>query len=317
MRNPQSDPMKEVQLERERLELEQLRNPPVKPPSPYSELGKLKADFDAGLMSEKAYNDAGERANTPKGPLVQNNIGGEPGDGELRKSLDKAEGDLWSGYKKAASVSGSNAQDFAVLDELMNIAPQGPLTGRLAEAFPGFSSAGDAFQSIVKRIAPTMRAEGSGSTSDIEYDGMLRSLPALRNAPDGNRMILSIMRAKADINVKRGEVVTAYSTGEIDAATARRQIAELDRASIVTPEMRAALDGISGVPGTSTPNTPQGQQGAVDPSTAPPAAPTGNFDLDINSIPDGKRVEGDDGKFYMRRNGKLWVQTPSGWEEAK
>jgi hypothetical protein len=178
-------------------------------------------------------------------PVVNINNGGIP-DQKLREDLDKAEGKLWSEYKAAGAVSGANAQDFAVLEELLTIAPQGPITGRLAAAFPGVSSAGDAVQSIVKRIAPTLRAPGSGSTSDIEYQGMLQSLPALVNQPEANAMILSVMKAKADVNVQRADIITQYQTGEIDAATARREIAKLDRVSIMTPQMRRALLGISG-----------------------------------------------------------------------
>ncbi len=181
----------------------------------------------------------------PKDPLVQVNTGDAP-DTELNKALSKAEGDQWAGYKAAGTVSASNAQDFGVLDELIKIAPQGPVVGPLAETFKGFSSAGDAFQSIVKRIAPTLRAPGSGSTSDIEYQGMLDSLPALKNSPEGNVMILSIMKAKAQINVARSEVITAYQAGELNLGEARKALNDLDRQSIITPEMRQALLGVGG-----------------------------------------------------------------------
>jgi hypothetical protein len=181
---------------------------------------------------------------------------GEGADAALNKKLSEKEGEAWAGYKEAATVSASNAQDFAVLDELIQIAPQGPITGRLAETFKGFSSAGDAFQSIVKRIAPTLRAPGSGATSDIEYDGMLRSLPALSNTPEANAMIASIMKAKADINMKRGELITAYQAGEISIGEARRQMNELNRVSILTPEMRQALDGLGAQPSQSSGDAP-------------------------------------------------------------
>jgi hypothetical protein len=174
------------------------------------------------------------------------NVGGEIPDSKLREELDKSEGKTWDEYKKAGTISGQNAQDFAVLDELLKVAPQGPITGRLAAAVPGVSSAGDAVQSIIKRIAPTLRAPGSGSTSDIEYQGMLQSLPALANQPKANAMIISIMKAKADLNVQRSEIVTRYQAGEIDVSTARKEIAKLDRLSIMTPEMKKALLGISG-----------------------------------------------------------------------
>lgn len=173
-------------------------------------------------------------------------VGGEPADGALRKKLDEKTGELWSSYQQTGATSAATAQDMQVLDELIKVAPQGPITGRLAELFPGVSSAGDAFQSIVKRIAPTLRAPGSGATSDIEYDGMLRSLPALRNRPEANAAISQIMKAKAAINVERSGIVDAYGRGEISAGEARNKIAELDKRSILTPELSQAIGDLGG-----------------------------------------------------------------------
>lgn len=191
-------------------------------------------------------------------------VGGEPNDSKLRAKLDQNTADLWSGYQQAGATSAAMGQDMEILNELIKIAPQGPLVGRLAEMFPGFSQAGDAFQSIVKRVAPTLRAPGSGSTSDIEYDGMLRSLPALRNQPGANALIAQIMTAKARINVQRSAVIDRYSNGEITAATARQQIAAIDNQSILTPEMRKLLAGIGG--GPAVPDDPA----AGDDSPPPP-----------------------------------------------
>ena len=199
----------------------------------------------------------------PDDPLVTVNTG-EGADSALDKKLSEKEGEAWAGYKTAGTVSASNAQDFAVLDELIKIAPQGPIVGPLAETFKGFNSAGDAFQSIVKRIAPTLRAPGSGATSDIEYDGMLQSLPSLKNSPAGNAMVMSIMKAKAQLNVERSKLITAYQNGEVNPETglpmtigdARRKMNELDSVSIITPEMRQALLGIGAQDDPGATNSP-------------------------------------------------------------
>ena len=172
-------------------------------------------------------------------------VGGDnPSDAALRKKLSEKEGERWSSLKEIGSVSAGLGQDFQALDQLMTVAPQGVLTGRLAEAFPGFSSAGDVFQSIVTRIAPTLRTPGSGSTSDIEYEGMLNSLPRLRFQPEANRAIGEMMKAKAALNVERSQIVTAYENQEIDAPTARRKLEATNKKSIISPELKAALDGI-------------------------------------------------------------------------
>ena len=195
--------------------------------------------------TNKAWKEVGKGDAFKTTPDTVVNVGGEPPDGDLRKSLDQAEGKQLQAYKDAAAVSGQSQQDLAILDEIIKVAPQGPITGRLAQAFPGVSSAGAAFQSIVKRIAPTLRAPGSGSTSDIEYEGMLQSLPMLQNNPDANVLIAQIMKDKAALNVKRGEVITQYQTGAIDAKTMRSQLDALNKVSIITPEMKAALSGLS------------------------------------------------------------------------
>ena len=165
-------------------------------------------------------------------------------DNALNKALSTKEGEAWSGYKDSAAVSSSNAQDFEILGELLTLAPQGPITGRLADMFKGVSAAGDAANSIIKRIAPTLRAPGSGATSDIEYNGMLQSLPSLAQNPEANAMVLSIMQAKAQINMERGRIVTAYQNGEMTIAEARAAMDDLNAQSIMTPEMKRALLGV-------------------------------------------------------------------------
>lgn len=247
-----ADPMKKLAYEEARLQVEALRNPTPKPTDDMRELAAINQERAvAGLPPYRLdeWITQGKKA----GATSVNINTGEPGDGELRKSLDKKEGDQWAEYKNTGAVSGSAQQDFQVLDELIKVAPQGPVTGRLAEMFPGVSSAGDAFQSIVKRIAPTLRAPGSGATSDIEYDGMLKSLPALRNSPEANMAINQIMKSKAALNVQRADVITQYQTGAISAADARRALADLDKQSIISPDMKKALGIVgAGAPSAGT-----------------------------------------------------------------
>lgn len=295
----EQDPAYKLGLEKSQLEVENLRNPRISPADQARldmdrqkfGLDQKKYATDSSLAREKfdwekdkdrlpefydAYvkqeEDAGRK---PLGILeyvttskkagamsVTTNLGGEPSDGKLREALDKKTGEAWAGYSEAGSTSSAMAQDMQLLDELIKIAPQGPVTGRLAEMFPGVSSAGDAFQSIVKRVAPTLRAAGSGSTSDIEYDGMLRSLPALRNQPEANAVIAEIMKAKAALNIERADVIDAYGRGEISAGEARAQISEMNKRSIMTPEMKKAFGGLSGQSDPGDTNAPEG----VDPS---------------------------------------------------
>lgn len=191
---------------------------------------------------------------------VTTNVAGEGGaDSKLRTKLSEAEGERWSVIQKTGSIAASRAQDFGVMSELLKIAPQGPITGRLAEMFPGFSSAGDAVNAIVYRLAPTLRVEGSGATSDLEYNGMLASIPSLSKNPLGNQIILETMQSKAQIDMERAAVVTAYQNEEISATEARNRMAELDRKSILSPRARALINTAgTGSPSGDITNVPAG-----------------------------------------------------------
>jgi len=221
-----------------RAQIEALGNKPAVPPTDdMREYAVAKEQGFTGTLQDwlKGTKSSGQTINVNTGDGT---------DGALNKALSEAEGKQWSEYKSAGAVSGSNAQDFDVLGELLTLAPQGPITGRLADTFKGFNSAADAAKSIIRRVAPTLRAPGSGATSDIEYQGMLDSLPSLVNQPEANKMILSIMSAKAQLNVARSEIITRYQSGEINIGAARQKMNELDRQSIMTPDMRKALLGL-------------------------------------------------------------------------
>jgi hypothetical protein len=269
----QNDPEYNMGLEKLRLEIEDMRNPKLSPAEQANvdlqnaRLGLDREEFalkkaTAGTPQSRPAT-AEEKASygvAPDAPLVigeggkpsllgdgQVNVtvGGEIPDGELRKNLQKKEGESWAAIKDQAVISSGMAQDMQVIDELIGMAPQGPIQGRLAESFPGFSSAASAFESVVKRVAPTLRTPGSGATSDIEYDGMLKSLPALRNKPAANRLISTVMKSKAAINMERGAIVDAYANGEIAAADARKQMTALDKKSIMTPETKLLILGLN------------------------------------------------------------------------
>ena len=191
------------------------------------------------------------------------NIGGDTdADAKMRGELSKDEGSRLSKLQAAANVAAGSAQDFAILDELIGMAPQGPVTGRLAQAFPGVSSAGVLFNSFVQRIAPSLRVEGSGATSDIEFEGMLRSLPALQNKPDANRAIAEVFKQKAEINIKRGDIITQYQNGEIDAKTMRNQLTALNRQSIMSPQMKQMLGDLGGTKPVAGGNVTQNADGS-------------------------------------------------------
>ena len=102
---------------------------------------------------------------------------------------------------------------------------------------------------------------------------MLRSLPRLRNNPEGNRLIVAAMQAKGTVNIQRGEVVTAYQNGDIDATEARQRLSTLNSQSILPPELKAMIGGdgeisdASSTGATAQPDAPEAPIYATNPAT--------------------------------------------------
>jgi hypothetical protein len=177
------------------------------------------------------------------------NMPGGEAQTELQKKMAGQEADILGKYLTAGNTAGVLSNDLSMLGEVLQGAPQDPITGRLAQMFPGVSSAGAAAQSIINRVAPSLRVEGSGSTSDIEYAGMLRSLPSLQNYPEANSAILGMMQAKAQIDMQRGQIVRDFQNSDQSAAAAqemRRRLSEVENKSIMTPELSQLLARTSG-----------------------------------------------------------------------
>lgn len=175
------------------------------------------------------------------------NVGGAGS--KLSDKLDEGEAAILGTYLTAGGQASSVIGDLELLDEVMTMAPQGPVVGRLAQTFAGVSSAADAAQSIIKRVAPSLRVEGSGATSDIEYNGMLQSLPSLVNNPAANRAISAMMQAKARLNVERAQIVQAFQNSDRSPQAAqamRAALNALNSRSIMTPELQTILGGLSG-----------------------------------------------------------------------
>lgn len=241
------DPMDALALEKAQLEIDAMRNPQPEPGyrtlsvDEVSQLGLPPGPYQVGPKGEiKPIGGGGTNV------TVNNVPGTPPSDGALRKKLMEAEGTSWGEYLKAGSTASGMTQDMELLGQVIEMAPQGPISGRLAAAFPGVSDAAGVFQSVVKRIAPSLRVEGSGAQSDIEYNGFLQSLPALENRPEANRSIATFLKAKAAINMERGQAIQMYQNGEIDASEARKRIKEIDSRSILSPELKGLLGAMDG-----------------------------------------------------------------------
>lgn len=282
-----ADPLRQQQLEKGGLEIEALKNPKAEygfttlPDGTVLRTDKTQGTAEPVMKGQQKATDdeqelatmnvQREKAGLPplrldewltaksRAGATSINMGeGDPADGELRKKLQGKEAESWSGYQAGAEKAAGMSQQMEVLDELGKMAPQGAIQGRAAQWFPGFSTAGDAFTSITTRIAPSFREPGSGSTSDIEYQGFLNSLPRLQTSPGGNAIISATIRSMANIKMERGAIVDAYADGTITAPEARKRMRELNKRSIMTPELQAIINANTKEDGGDIGKPPEG-----------------------------------------------------------
>jgi hypothetical protein len=162
------------------------------------------------------------------------NMPGSPGsEEELLKKLMGKKGERYAKFLDAGANAAGLSIDIETLASLAPMQPSGPLVGRLAEMFPEFTDIGALRQSIVKRIAPQMRVEGSGSTSDTEFNAMLNSFGSLRNSPEANQAILSIFQQKIAFDIARRDIVNEYTNGNITMKEADDKMAALETQSMI------------------------------------------------------------------------------------
>jgi hypothetical protein len=190
---------------------------------------------------------------------INNNVG--EGQSEFAKRAQTTMANRYDKLATSAQAAAGNASNFQMLRELNKLAPTGPLQGRLAELMPNATTASAAFTAIVNQIAPTLRVEGSGATSDMEMNLFMQGLPRLRNTPQANEALIGFMERKAQLDVQRGTIAQRALRNEIPPAEAERMLEQLNSVSILTPEIRGAL----GLP------EPQQQGAPQQPQAGPPA----------------------------------------------
>ena len=169
---------------------------------------------------------------------------------KLQGAEDKARVDINTKFIGKLADSGPQvAQRMADMDVLAAVvrdAPPGPtadvqvffdrLGAGLGLSTGELATRSDAMKAIIQRLAPAQREEGSGSTSDIEFKGMLASFPSLATTAEGRQMILTTIARQNEITRMRIEVADQWTQGEIPATEARKKIAAIDKASIYASE---------------------------------------------------------------------------------
>ena len=199
-------------------------------------------NYDFWIRKGLSPEDA--RAMVKSGSSI-NMPGPESADDIVRKKMMEEQGRSFNKIMTAGSAAANAAADLQTLQELAPLAPTGPLAGRFAEAFPEFNDVSALRQSIVKRIAPTLRVEGSGATSDLEFNAMLSSLGSLKNTPEANMAIIAVMQAKAEMNIKKKSIIREYSRNGITFEQAIDQLEQVESVSTIPQAVRNILNNYS------------------------------------------------------------------------
>ncbi len=167
-----------------------------------------------------------------KDGVTVNNITSGPE--KFYESLQKQSGELAADYRGQRDKAVALDNDMAILEEINKDVPSGALMGRLAETFPeAAGDKGQLFQSIINRNIGNFRVEGSGAQSDKEFEGILNAMPRLRGTPEGRALIIQSARAKAALDIERGNLVDALEMGDIDYNQYLRAMQELNTRSIL------------------------------------------------------------------------------------
>jgi hypothetical protein len=231
----------------------------------------------------------------------------QQGESSFEKELGKKQADRWSKIIDGGEAAEKKLVDINQMREISNRAgSQGALVtakevvGPLAEAMgidiKGLSDI-QAYESIVQRLAPQQRAPGSGSTSDVEFKGFVKSMPGLIQNPAAREITLNTMEALARHEMAQAEIGSKLAAGEMKRHEAEKALRALPDPMTGFKEWRKAngqiygqaLKGVAG--GGEAAAAPQAQQ-----TTAPPPM-------------EGARLA-PDGKYYIQQNGKTYRVDP-------
>jgi hypothetical protein len=155
----------------------------------------------------------------------------------FNKEISVGAGKRWNSYIEQAGAAQNKLTDITTMREVSRrMGSQGAAAGvkealgPYAEAL-GINVSGlsdiQTFSSVVQRLAPQNRVPGTGSTSDIEFKGMLRSMPSLALNPGAREAILNTLEADARLDVAKGQIAAKLSAGELTREQAERSIRTL------------------------------------------------------------------------------------------
>nr|WP_286191570.1 phage tail tip lysozyme [Ochrobactrum sp. AP1BH01-1] len=225
------DPLRQAQLIEAQAKVKALQNPDAMLPDSVRALNirAQQAGLVPGTVEYQQFMISGG-----KGPLVTVNNG--QNGSEFVKKSDEAAAKRFDDIVMAGQTA---PQTIADMQQLLDLGTQigtgkgaqvlaaiGPYADALGIKIDGLNDI-QAYEAITSRLAPQMRAVGSGSSSDRDVAMFLQSLPNLRNTQGGNEIIANTMKAVAQNKINAAEIARQAQRGDITWQDADRQISQL------------------------------------------------------------------------------------------
>lgn len=222
---PDKREMTRLQTEKLRREVEGEGGRPMTPEErkaynvPEGQPAYMKRNGDPG------FGPAGTRIDLNKG---ENKFEEEMGKGQAKRFNDLiSEGDVAQGRLADIQTLRETSRRLGSQGYSANLKSTiGPYAESLGIKVDGLSDI-QLYESITNRLAPTLRAPGSGSTSDIEFKGFMRAIGPLSNAPAAREMILDTFEAASRNDIARADIASRLAQKEITRGQAEKEIRAL------------------------------------------------------------------------------------------
>jgi len=247
-----NDPMRALEMEKARLELERMRSPQQEYDFITGRDGSIFRTSKTGQL-EQVYGGKPEQPTDVREyeyakqqgyagtftdwQIEQKRAGAsqvnidQKAEGAFDKKLAEKQAETFDAM--ATEGMAANA-DIAVIGELETLLGQNGgvtdgIAGWLAQRGIGGEGMSDlqAAQALINKLVPTQRQPGSGTMSDRDVELFTRSLPNLWNTPGGNQKILSVMRGLAQYKQQQGQIAQAVMAGEMTRQEATAKLRSL------------------------------------------------------------------------------------------
>lgn len=222
-----ADPVRQMQLEKGRLELEAMRNPTP-------EFRQLSAEEIAarGLDPKKQYQISRDNKVAQIGDSGTNvTVNNGEGD-KFYENLDKKNAEMFSALSEAGVSGRGKIAQINRLENILSNAPQGGIAAlKQAAGEYGINTEGlsdiQAAQALINELVPQQRQPGSGPMSDADLALFKQSLPRIINQEGGNALIVQTMRGVTDYQIKMGEIADAVADRSMNPTEGRAAIRNL------------------------------------------------------------------------------------------